>query len=67
MTSNLTTMIARNNSRQEHFGEVEFRIKYAVTANSTLTKNNFSFPTDLYFPLGLHDTHENYFVPTLTK
>lgn len=67
MTSNLTTLIARNNSRQEHFDEVEVRIKYAVIANSTLTKNNFSFPTDLYFPVCLYDTHRNNFVSTLTE
>jgi len=67
MTSNYTTIVARNNSRQEHFGEVEFRLKCAVIANSTLTKNNFSFRTDLYFPVCLFDMHRNNFVSTLTK
>jgi len=43
MTSNLTTMIAWNNSRQEHFGDDEFRLKCVGIANSTLTKNNFFF------------------------
>jgi len=67
MTSNLTIIIARNNSKQEHFAEVEFRIKCAVFANSTLTKNNFSFPTDIHFPACLCDMHRNNSVSTLTK
>jgi hypothetical protein len=67
MTSNLTTMIAWNNSRHEHFGEDEFRIKCVVIANSTLTKNNFSFPTDLHLPVCLYGIRRNNFASTLTK
>jgi hypothetical protein len=67
MTSNLTAMIACNNSQREQFGEDEFRIKCVVIANWTVTKNNFSFPTDLCLSVCIYGMRRNNFVSTLTK